>query len=364
MTPALILDARMWRASGIGTYLQNLVPRLAPYFALRLVVHPDQVPHLSSYDCQPEAAPIYSVREQWAIRRHVRRGDIFWSPHYNAPLAPVAARRRVVTIHDVFHLAFAPTLTLPQQIYARTVLPRAARRADLVLTVSEFSRGEIHRYTGVPLDRIRVIPNGVDHALFQPASAEAQRAVRARYRLPGRYLVYVGNLKPHKNLMTLLRAFRQLIADPAYDDLQLTIVGQQGGFITGDPAVVQALQAPDLHGRTVLTGFVPATDLPALYTAAAAFVFPSRYEGFGLPPLEAMACGCPTVVSAAASLPEVCGEASRYVMPEDADHLAATLADVLTDADLRTRLRARGLAHVGQFRWEKSAEAHRVALGE
>ena len=354
----LCVDARMYRASGIGTYLQNLLPALGESFELTLLGNPDELSDLKGRVI-PTTIPIYSVAELLRFPRLVPRCDVFWSPHYNAPLLPVRAKTRLVTVHDVFHLAHRSTLSLPQRGYATLAFRAAARFSKHIITVSEFSKTEIQRYLRVPAERISVIPNGVDHALFRPPRDKSQpRRVREKYSLPPRYLLYVGNVKPHKNLITLVDAFASL--PEALTDRHLVIVGQREGFITGDTELAQALQNdPPLARRVHFTGFVQQADLPVLYRLAELFVFPSKYEGFGLPPLEAMACGCPVVVSDRASLPEICGTAADYADPDNPDDLAARILAALqrSSAERDHRVQS-GLKQAQRYTWQQSVAQH------
>ena len=354
----LCVDARMYRASGIGTYLQNLLPTLSESFDLTLLGNPSE---LAEVDAQIIATtiPIYSVAELLRFSRLVPRCDVFWSPHYNVPWLPVRAKTRLVTIHDVFHLAHLSTLSLPQRGYASLAFRAATHLSDHIITVSEFSKAEIRRYLNVPDERASVIPNGVNHTLFHPQTDEDQQhRVRQKYGLPTRWLLYVGNVKPHKNLITLIKAFTTL--PESLSDRHLVVVGQREGFITGDTELGRALQNdPDLAQRIHFTGFVEQADLPVLYRLAELFVFPSKYEGFGLPPLEALACGCPVVVSERASLPEICGAAADYANPDSALDLATKIETALQrPAAKRNRRIQQGLKQAQKYTWQRSVAQH------
>ncbi len=354
----LCVDARMYRASGIGTYLQNLLPALGESFELTLLGDPDELAEVDSRVI-PTTIPIYSVAGLLRFSALVPCCDLFWSPHYNVPWLPVRAQARLVTIHDVFHLAHLRTLSLPQRGYATLAFRAAARFSEHIITVSEFSKTEIRRYLKVPDDRVSVIPNGVDHTLFnQQISEEQQRAVRKKYGLPPRWLLYVGNVKPHKNLITLVKAFSML--PEALSDRHLVVVGQREGFITGDTELGRTLQNdPPLARRVHFTGFVEQADLPELYRLAELFVFPSKYEGFGLPPLEALACGCPVVVSDRASLPEICGTAANYADPDSPDDLAAKILAALRRSPAeRDRKIQLGLERAQKYTWASSVAQH------
>ena len=353
----LCVDARMYRASGIGTYLQNLLPALAGSFRLTLIGNPEEIEEMNSVVIATNL-PIYSVAELRRLPSLVPPCDLFWSPHYNVPLLPVRARR-LVTIHDVFHLAFQRTLSLKQQLYAQGMFRAAVHQSHHIITVSEFSQSEIIRYLGVGPPRITVIPNGVDHRRFKVIDNPALlQRVRTKYGLPSKFVLYVGNVKPHKNLLTLVKAWA-LLPD-AFQDYRLVIVGKQEGFITGDGPLQMFIQRhPALAERIQFTGFVADDDLPVVYNLAHLFVFPSYYEGFGLPPLEAMACGCPVLMSDRASLPEVGGVGGCYVDPNQPEEMAKQIANLLQQTPhQRRRIVQQGLAQAQRYTWQKSIAAH------
>ncbi|WP_210490490.1 glycosyltransferase family 4 protein [Rufibacter aurantiacus] len=365
--PSLVIDARMVHSSGIGVYLKQLIPFLLPSFQVSVLGKPEEINEFawaSSVQVIPAEAAIYSIKEQFELASKIPPCDIFWSPQYNVPLLPIRAKKRVVTIHDTYHLAYRHTLPLAQKVYATAVMKAAVRLADQVITVSHFSQTEIVKYTSCPPEKISVIYNGVDTLRFRadlPETASKQLK-DALPELPENYLVYVGNVKPHKNLITLLKAYAGLDS-PLQAKYHLVIVGQKQGFITPDQEVFQFLeQQPSLRGLVHFTGFVPDELLPFLYKCASLSVFPSVYEGFGLPPLESMASGCPVVASSSASIPEVCGDAALYFRALDAEELRALLKTVLTDERLRADLVKRGLKQIEEYTWEKSAARHLSVL--
>jgi glycosyltransferase involved in cell wall biosynthesis len=286
--------------------------------------------------------PIYSLREQIRLARRIPGGtSIFWSPHYNIPL--VRRGRLVVTVHDVGHLALPEFFGgFHRQAYARFMFGRISRSADAIMTDSEFTRTEFERLVGVSRASPEVVHIGVDQSWFDLAPSASPH--------PKPYLLYVGNVKPHKNLGRLLEAFSKLASRIPCD---LLILGKTEGFRTGDRKVQVA--ANRLAPRVQLLGAVSQGLLKRYVAHAEALVLPSLYEGFGLPPLEAMACGCPTIVSRVASLPEVCGDAAQYCDPFDPDSIAEAISHVLHDSKLRETLRGRGLERARRFTWERSA---------
>jgi glycosyltransferase involved in cell wall biosynthesis len=235
----------------------------------------------------------------------------------------------------------------------------AARRASRILTVSEASKRDILHFFNVPERKIVVIPNAFDERFAaEPPPDEVQR-VRERFQLDTRYLLYAGNIKPHKNVVRLIEAFaivRQERAEP----LKLLIIGDE---ISKHAALRRAVHRHQLHKYVRFLGFVPDQTLAILYRLAAVFVFPSLYEGFGLPPLEAMASGTPVVTSNVSSLPEVVGDAAVLVDPYQAASIAEGIARVLGDDSLRRDMIQRGLARAKQFSWERSvARTHEIYM--
>ncbi|MBI4699332.1 MAG: glycosyltransferase family 4 protein [Nitrospirae bacterium] len=340
----------MLNSSGIGTYLQYLLPCILPsYKNVRFNLLGNRTrlqqsicagyENITPIDCNSK---VYSVAEQIELFRKIPPGtDLFWSPHYNIPLLPVKVRKRIVTIHDVYHLAFYDQLTLTQKAYAKLMLNTAVRISDRIITVSDFSRSEIIKYTGINDSKITVIHNGVDAGKFKPADGNMMTVVndlREKFNLPEKFILYAGNVKPHKNLKRLLNAYATLLKR-GLENYCLVIVGQRQGFITSDSDVFKILNDNSfLREKVFFIGHISNEDLPYFYNSASILAFPSLYEGFGLPPLEAMACGCPVVVSNAASLPEVCGDAACYVDPYNVESIAEGMYKVLTDESLRQSL--------------------------
>ena len=355
-------DARMINNSGIGVYIHHYLKYILSQ-QLYEVTLLGRRKELDSYfgqyanwnyievDC-----PIYSIKEQIQLARYIPQCDVFWSPHYNVPLLPIKAKKRIVTIPDVFHLAYKHTFSLPKRLYAQYVMQQAVKRSNVITTISEFSKREIIKYTNCLSDHVKSIHLGLDTELFREIhNEEIKQSIKKKYRLPKQFVLFVGNVKPNKNLICLLKALLQTISKlPA---LNLVIVGKRDGFITGDPVLLQYIEHnQDLVSRVHFTGYLPFQDLPVLYSSADAFAFPSFYEGFGFPPLEAMACGCPVIASNAASIPEVCGEAAYYIDPDKPETLSNALIDVLSNENLRQDLIKLGRQQYRQYSWEYSAE--------
>ncbi len=350
MTKVVSVDIRTARLSGIGTYLTNVLPRviaLAPHLRFVLLGHQHDVTALgvsrsADVDFVSATSPLYSVQEQVELPRRIPNNtDLLWTPHY--PL-PVAYRGKlVVTVHDVFHLAMPNYVKGPfKRLYARTMFKTLRYKASAILTVSEFSKRELLRLTRPNNQAVTVTPLGVSEHWFLHHNGPSPR--------PKPYMLFVGNVKPHKNVRGLLEAFGYVKDILPHD---LVIVGKKEGFIT--PEVQLSPLVERLGDRVTFAGYVSPEVLKQYMHHADAFVFPSFYEGFGLPPLEAMASGTPVIVSRRASLPEVCGDAALYCDPYDPRDIASKLNKLASDGALRAELRQRGRARAAQFSWENCA---------
>jgi glycosyltransferase involved in cell wall biosynthesis len=287
------------------------------------------------------------------------RFDVLWAPNFVPP--PTRTRRLVLTVHDLAFRRFPDTAPMATRRWL-TRLDRALRRAAEVITPSEATRTDLLDLYPVGEARVTVIPHGVDHTRFRPAPAEDVERVRRRFGIDGPYLLFVGGLEPRKNLPALLRAYAALP-----DGLRPALV-LAGASVPWNPEGRDALAAA-LYGlragardRVVQIGYVSDPDRAPLYTGAEALAFPSRYEGFGLPLLEAMACGTPVVTSNVSSLPEVAGEDAVLVDPTDEDSITAGLTRVLEDDGLRGRLRRAGPIRAARFTWKQSAQRHAEVL--
>ena len=343
----MVIDCRMINHSGIGTYVRSLVGTLCYEKRLRIVClgQKSLFENLSwrdSIEVVEVNSPIFSVSEQLELPVKIPACDIFWSPQYNIPLLPIRAKKRVVTIHDVYHLAFFKTLGVAEKLYAKVMLNAAVRLSDAVITVSEFSKHEIGRFLHPESGKVEVIYNGC-----KPFSAQAENEGPA-----GRYVLFVGNVKPHKNLKRALEAFEDLVRE--MPELKFCIVGERDRLRTADDSLSNWVTK--LGNTVIFTGAVDDATLAAYYRNAAMLLFPSYYEGFGLPLLEAMQFGIPIVASNAASIPEVGGDAVVYFDPFDAEEIAAAMRKIF-DGSYRVPLEAYE-KQLNRFTWEKSAGEH------
>jgi glycosyltransferase involved in cell wall biosynthesis len=364
----IAIDARKLHDFGIGTYVRNLLRELSrqdPRTEFVVLCRPQDRPSIDglgpNFRAVPESAATYSLREQYRLPLHLRREriDLFHAPHYVLP--PLTPCRSVVTIHDCIHLTFPEYL--PGRLahaYARAVLWAAVRRSDRVLTVSEASKRDILRFFNVSAAKVEVIANGIDERFSAVPPEEEIARVRERYLLHDPFLLYAGNIKPHKNLERLIDAFHRL-RERGFDALRLLIIGNE---VSKYPTLRRTVHHHKLHTHVRFLGFVPDQMLAILYRLADVFVFPSLYEGFGLPPLEAMASGTPVVTSNVSSLPEVVGDAALLVDPYDPDAIASAIERILRDPALRADLVARGLARAREFSWERSVRRIRQVYEE
>lgn len=347
-TANVTIDVRMIYASGIGTYLRNTLPKVflsSQNYNFFLICQREDFDRLGwKFDNVSfifSKSTIYSLAQQWEIPRLVPKNThILWVPHYDIPLfyrGPL-----LVTVHDVAHLALTDLYKGMKRLYAKVMFAALRHKARFIICVSEFSRQEMIRLTGCGRQNSETVHLGIDEFWFEPPKNQVMPATP--------HLIFVGNIKPHKNLRGLLAAFGRIKDQIPHD---LVIVGKRDGFITGDDAVQKAIS--EFGGRVRFTGYISDDELKAAIATADALILPSFYEGFGLPPLEAMACGCPTLVSNAGSLPEICADAALYCDPHDPADMAEAILRLVNDAPLRDDLRRRGMARARSLRWDACA---------
>lgn len=341
--------------AGVARYIDNLLAHLpaelGPDDRLIVAGRPsrDDTPSRRSRLTRHQVARI--AWEQTVLSLLARRGrwDVLHSPVNVAPV--LAGVPSVVTVHDLAFVTAGETMPAARRRYLTAMTARSVRHAARVIAVSESTARDLTRHFDVPPDRIAVTPLAAD-ARFRPLGADELDAFRRRTGIERPYLLSVGTREPRKNGATLVRAFARIAPEIVHD---LVLVGP-AGWMGGELDRALADLPPATRARVRLTGFVGDDDLPRWYAGAAAFAYPARYEGFGLPVLEAMACGAPVVTSDVSSLPEVAGDAALLVSPEDEAGLAAALLRLATDPALATGLRQRGLARAAGFSWKRTAE--------
>jgi glycosyltransferase involved in cell wall biosynthesis len=312
----ILSDARWLGLHGIGRFAGEVLRRLPPHHQLAAGPRP-----LSPVD------PLWLTAQ--LLRR---RPPVFFSPGFNPPLFSSAPF--VFTIHDLIQIQLKSVSTPAKRLFYHWLVKPACHRAYRVLTVSEYSRKQIIEWSGLAEERVVNVGNGVDGP-FQP------RGPRHEPGFP--YILYVGSFRPHKNLDRLFAAFREL----NYPDLHLLLVG------TPEPAIEARLERLEIRGRTGFVSSVSDDTLASVYRGATLLVLPSLMEGFGLPALEALACGTPVAAARSAALPEVVGDAGLYFDPLDVQDMKRVMERVLSDRDLRTCLRVLGPRRAQRFSWDR-----------
>lgn len=356
-----------YRSAGIHGYLFNTLahlPTVDPSFAYTIFAGAGQIPERADWEVRRSRIPTRNpvlriVWEQMLAPFELARirPDLLHGMAFSLPL--LWGGPSVVTIFDLSFLRYPGRLSVSRRFYLRLITRTSARRARRVIAISESGRQEIHTLLGVPLPRIDVAVPGVGPDFFSlPDSQIAD--FRSRHQLPERFILHVGTIEPRKNLETLLRAYAHL---PQRSAVKLALVGGKGWQTGPLFALIDELGlAPDL----ILPGFVSGESLPMWYNSAEIFVYPSLYEGFGLPLIEAMACGVPVVASNTTSLPEAVGPGGVLCPPTNVDAWAETLSNLLDDTAAHAEQAARGSEWVKRFTWENTAQqtvaAYRWAL--
>jgi glycosyltransferase involved in cell wall biosynthesis len=337
--------------------LQETEPHIRYVFFFARDIHPDFVAFQDSFDVVicPSTNELL-IKQLWfpliLSRLHL---DVMHYPSFPPPYFHLFGPRTVMTLHDAGPWRYAYALTLHGRLYFRTLLARGIRTCTRVITVSKHARSEIGYFLGERyLSKVSIIPEAARPEFAIPLSDSFKQAVRARYELPECYLLAVATTEPRKNLVTLLDAYMQLKKDLSASCPPLVIVGRKGWNC--DDILSYMGQLED---AVRFPGYVSDEELIALYQMATCLVFPSLYEGFGLPVLEAMAAGCPVITSTTSALPEVAGNAALLVDPLNAQEIATAMRQVLQDEDLRTRMIHDGHSRASSFSWEETARLTR-----
>ena len=357
----IVVDVRRVRDFGIGTYIRSLLHAMAAIDASDdyvLVALPGDVELFSSLPPnfqttvyrRPDSYKFNHLAFPWFLRRLAP--NLVHIPLNQVPLFMMEPY--VVTMHDMSRLLFETGSGLRMDA-RRILLRRGLLRAQRIIAVSETTRRDVRDALGIPEDRIRVVYNAPNPDFFLPATAERARILE-RYQIDYPFLLYAGNIRPQKNIPRLVEAFavarERLSRHPIYRDLHLIVIGDE---ISLYPSVRRAVVQTRVEKAVRFLGFVPFDALRVFFENAALFVFPSLYEGFGLPPLEAMATGTPVVASNVSSLPEVLGDAALLVNPENVFEIARAIQEGLLDEDLRVELIAKGKAQAARYSWDRTA---------
>ncbi len=354
------IDARMLRYSGIGKYIRNLIENLAGIDRKNQYILFCKEADLGvckinqeNFHFQVVRAPLFSLREQLSLPFMIKKNrlDIFHTPHFNLPLFLPA--KRMVTIHDLIPLIFPEAgFSWLARTYYRFMNSQATKRARKIIVDSKNTKRDLIKFFKVPEGKIEVIYGAVSERFRPVNDAELLEKAKRRLDITKNFLLYVGLKERRKNLVSLIKVLEILRRKMDFD-IQLVIVGKE------DPRFTQAEETAkelDLVEEVLSLGEVSNEDLVLLYNAAQVFVFPSLYEGFGLPPLEAMACGTPVISSNTSSLPEVLGDTAILIDPHDINEWAEKIREVLTDEELREKLKRKGLERVKKFSWGRTAQ--------
>jgi glycosyltransferase involved in cell wall biosynthesis len=356
------VSAAVHQRAGLGRYAESLVRALVPLIGEHLALFYNRengVEPLVGLASMP-AATVSLGYKPWRMavwlgqvahtpfNRYVPNAQLFHAAEHL--LMPLRGVPTVLTVHDLIFRQTPEHHKPLNRWYLTSTMPLYCRRADHIIAVSETTRRDLIAAYHLPPEKITVIHEAADPR-FQPQPPTGQDRVRAVYGLPEQFLLYVGTIEPRKNLERLLESWAPLYR--LGECPPLVIAGKRGWLSDGFFA---ALEASPARAGVILTGYVPDSDLAALYSAATAFIWPSLYEGFGLPPLEAMACGTPVLSSNASSMPEVVGDAAVLFNPGNADELRECLRSVVRSRALRRDLSLRGLARAATFSWQRTAE--------
>lgn len=344
----ITIDARMINHSGIGTYIKNMIPNLIGNYNLALLGDKkilESFPWSNQIKIIQADFPIYSISEQINLPGLIPESTVFISPHYNIPLRKVSAKKRLVVIHDVNHLAGLNNISFIKKIYAKYMIEAAVRKSDKIITDSYFSQKEILKHVRTNGKQIEVIYCSINNEEIRRLANKVNfEEFRQKHNLPTSYFLYVGSIKGHKNLLSALKAFKLLIKK--YPDYKMVVIGvKPDEFLKNN-------KTSELREGIIVPGFIPDSELPAIYSNALCLIFPSLYEGFGLPPLEAMSCGCPVIASNLSSIPEVCGDAALYFDPHKIDEIVKTMEQVIEDKKTVHQLIEKGFINLRRFTWQ------------
>lgn len=371
----IAIDIRRAGDFGVGTYLRNVINQLARQDHANEYLLVGSQQHLEEFDSLPDNFQLleyphppgsFHTHFHLPLVLQEQRADLLHMPWFYAPAWTTCPM--VITVHDLTDLLYPPDGSRVIQTGRLFFARRALEKARRIMTVSQAGRRELARVFGIPEAKVEVVYNALDERLVrEPFPADADRILE-RHAVNFPFLLYAGNIKPHKNLVRLIEAFAVVKAElhgvQEFDQLKLLVIGDE---LAKHPDLRRAVVRSRVREDVRFMGFVPHQTLRVFYARACAFVFPSLYEGFGFPPLEAMAHGTPVVTSNVSSLPEVVGDAAVLVNPENVFDIVRGIRLVLTDARLREELIRRGYQQVQRYSWERSAAqiraVYEAALG-
>lgn len=344
MKIAIDVQTTLGQRSGFGFYVKNLVQNL------------EKIDSQNQYQLiKPETEKDFSMPQRflWDQFRfpkiaQINNVDILHQPCFSVPI--FYHGKKIVTVHDIIPLKFPKNLPLASRLFYSKWMTYSYRYADMIIADSECTKRDIIKHLKISPEKIRVIYLAVSDD-FKPESSKARiQNIKNKYHTGEKYFIHVGTIEPRKNLPFLVRAFSEAVRAGVPENL--VIVGKYGWYYDRLLTSIKDLQLKD---RVIFTGYAPDEDIPALYSGATALTFPSLYEGFGFPPLEAMACGTPVISSNTSSLPEVVVDAGILIAPEDKETWAKKMIEISTEKKLAQKLRIKGLKRAKKFSWEKTA---------
>jgi len=355
-----IISERLNRPmTGVGTYTYNLIKEISKICPIDCIYLIDYTNHkelnllnkiiIGSFVARfPKKSYIWHLYSQFKLRKNNYDLDIIHSPENSTLVTKLIFPKKIITVHDIRQRVF-PEFNI-ETLLSYLFLQSSLKSADKIIAVSNSTKNDLINYFHVPANKIQVIYEAADQK-FRQLNHDEINFVKQKYGLNFPFILYVGNLSKHKNIPNLIKALYNIKQMDCPH--KLVIAGKKKWKYEEIFDVIDKL---GLHDEVIFTGYVPEEDLPGLYNAATLFVYPSLYEGFGLPPLEAMACGCPVITSNTSSLPEVVGDAGIMVDPHDVDELSNVMMKVLSDNILRKELITKGLNRSKMFSWEKCAK--------
>jgi alpha-1,3-rhamnosyl/mannosyltransferase len=355
--PFIALDARKYHDFGIGTYIQHLIreyPSLQHSHSFLLFIAPEEAKMIvfpEGFKTVVSPYRKYSLGEMFFFARQINDNNVsvFHSPHYTLPIR--LKSKSIVTIHDLIHLRFPQFFSLLQRSYSYSMIWHAIHDSRFIITVSEFTKLDILRSFRVREEKIIPIPLGVSEEFRQSTPSFLVEEFKIKFNIEYPYILFVGNTKPHKGLNVLLRAFKEVLT--LFPELDLVFVG---GTPDSDKSLQMLMNNPVLSKRVKSLGRISKDELILAYQGAEMFVLPSLYEGFGLPALEAMACGIPVIVSDAGSLPEVVGNAAIICKSGNDGMFAEAIMNLLRNPILKNEMIEKGKTHSAGFPWRATAQ--------
>ncbi|MEJ5283494.1 MAG: glycosyltransferase family 1 protein [Brevinematales bacterium] len=334
----ITLDARMYNYSGIGRYIKFLLSFLPQYFDIELLGYENDL-HDKGFKFISLKSKIYSPLEQIELKQKIKKTDVFWTPHFNVPVFNIPAKYRISTIHDVCHLTEYSDLSLIKKEYARFLFKQAVIKSDLIFTVSDFTRKELINKLNLKDKVARKIK-----VVYEAFEMTTQSGI---LNAPENYILYVGNIKKHKNIEGLINAFE--IITKKHPDIYLVLVGKKDKFISGNINIEEILKQKGISSKVIFTGILKDEELVSIYKNARMLVLPSFYEGFGLPPLEAMTNDCPVILSEIEVFKEIYKDSAIYCNPENPVDIAEKISFLLENKDIIENLKQKGKEKVKEF---------------